>query len=181
MSVQTKKTNNSFLQDKIDLRIENLPEKEKINVLDLFTGETIIWNKIKKTTKKDINVIGIDKKEYNNIYLKGDNLKFLPSLNLNSYDIIDLDSYGVPFLQLDFILNNTKGKIIFITFIQTMFGALPNKLLFFLGFNKRMIKLCPSLFNRNGFEKIKNYLSKKSVKKIQYKCYNNKYYICCKN
>lgn len=45
-------------------------------------------------------------------------------------------------------------------------GKLPNELLISLGYTKEMIRKIPTLFNRNGVEKLKNYLSLYDIKQI---------------
>jgi hypothetical protein len=59
----TKQTDNSHLQEKVNLRIDNLPDLNTIKVLDLFSGEGLIWDTIKKQTSNDIKVLRIDQKK----------------------------------------------------------------------------------------------------------------------
>lgn len=177
-------TDNSFLSYKIKLRIDNLPIKKQINVLDCFSGNSLIWNKIKEIKKDKIfNITSMDSKDIKNkIYLKGNNIKYLIRFNIDNYDIIDLDSYGIPFKQLEVlkIKDGFLNKTIFITFIQSIFGKLNTKLLIYYGYKKKMIEKCPSLFNNKGFEIFKNYLAGIGFKKIYYYNINRKYYICLK-
>ena len=173
------KTDNSFLEEKVYLRLSNLPKLESIKVLDCYAGKSIIWNEIKKRSKKQINIIGIDKKQYG-VNLKGENLKYIPSINLNNFDVIDLDAYGIPYKQLKLIFDRKYKGILFITFIQSMFGSLPKQFLIDLGYKKAMIKKCPTLFYKNGIEKFKNWLAFNDIKAIKRLSYNNKHYIYCK-
>lgn len=175
-----RQTDNSFFYDKVDLRLSHLPKKNKINVLEVYGGDGKIWNKIKQLSNVDIVTTKIDiKNDKPGIYLKGDNMKFLKSLDLSQYDIIDLDAYGVPFGQLEIIFNSilTKKVHIFVTFIQTMFGALPKRLLYDLGYTKSMVNKCPALFNKNGFQKFKDYLALKGIDYIVYRNSNRKNYV----
>jgi hypothetical protein len=174
------KTDNTYLKNKIKLRINHLPEKEEIKVLDCFAGNQIIWGKIKKRINKKFTIIGIDKSR-NKKGLRGDNLKYIKGMDLNRFDIIDLDAYGVPYKQIKMIFEkNYKGRI-FITFIQSMFGELPKDMLKEIGYSEEMIKKCPTLFNRNGIEKFKGYLSKLGVIKINRITIKNKHYIYIDN
>ena len=59
-------------------------------------------------------------------------------------------------------------------------GKLPNKLLIKLNYSKEMIIKCPTIFNKNGFEKICNYIALNQIKNISYININNKYYCCIK-
>lgn len=163
-------TDNSFLENKVKLRIRHLPGKKEIKVLDCFAGKGIIWKKIQERSKKEIKVLGIDiKNKSKQVFLQGNNLKFLPLLNLENYDIIDLDAYGVPFSQLEIIFKKKPKKfLIFGTFNQTIYGGLPYKMLERLGYSKKMIRKCPTLFFRNGWEKFKNYLACEGISLIHY-------------
>lgn len=170
------KTDNSYLNSKINLRVNHLPDKQSIKVLDCFAGQSRIWKEIKKKSNKDINVVGIDRISYGST-LRGDNIKYLKGMNLDKYDIIDLDDYGIPFRQLEIVFRKKYGGILFITFIQSIFGRLPVRMLEKIGYTRNMIKKCPTLFNRNGIEKFKQYLAINGIKKITTINKNNKKYI----
>lgn len=166
-------TNNSYLDVKIFLREKYLNDKK--NVLDCFSGESLIWNSIKKKYP-DLNIVSVDKVGYKS-NLRGDNRKYLLSLNLNRFDVIDLDAYGSPFPQLEIIFQKKWHGIIFCTFIQSFQGRLNNSLLLALGFTKAMIDKCPTLFSRFGFCKFKDYLSIRGIESVNYINKQNKYYI----
>ena len=161
------KTDNSFINEKVKLRIDNLPDKKNIKVLDCFSGDGKIWDIVRSKTKKDIDVMSIDSKKKDRVYIQTDNIKILTSLDLENFDIIDLDAYGIPFAQVEILFKRLyKGKV-FVTMCQSMFGALPKKLLYSVGYRKTMIEKIPSLFYRNGFEKFCNYLATRGIKKVQ--------------
>lgn len=170
------KTDSSYLSTKINLRIKHLPDKKDIKILDCYAGKSRIWNEIKRKSNKNINIVGIDKKPYGSS-LRGDNIKYLRGMDLNKYDIIDLDSYGIPFKQLEIIFKKGYKGILFVTFIQSIFGRLPIKLLERIGYTKNMITKCPTLFNRNGIEKFKQYLAINGIRKIIIINKNNKKYL----
>ena len=153
------KTDNSHLKQKVELRIKYLPDKTKIKVLDCFAGKGTIWRQVKKESDKQIQIISIEKeKGKNKSALEGDNVKYLLSMDLTKFDIIDLDAYGIPFEQLEILFKRNYKGIVFITAIQSIIGKIPNGLLIKLGYTQKMINKIPSLFNRNGIEKVKNYL-----------------------
>lgn len=135
-----------------------------------------IWKEIKKKSNRNINVVGIDRISYGST-LKGDNVKYLKGMNLDKYDIIDLDAYGVPFRQLEIIFKKKYKGILFITFVQSIFGRLPVRMLEKIGYTRNMIKKCPTLFNRNGIEKFKQYLAINGIKRIIIINKNNKKYL----
>ena len=174
------KTDNSYFEEKVRLRLDNLPDKPLIKVLDMYMGQGLLWAEIKKRSNKTILITGIEQKKINNkVYLKGDNKKF--TLDYNSYDVIDLDAYGIPYVQLKKILNGLNRKVvIYATVIQCTFGALPTQFLIELGYPKTMIKKCPSLFYRNGIEKFMLWISIQGISKVKMYCTPNhkKNYIC---
>jgi len=99
-------------------------------------------------------------------------------MDLTKYDIIDLDSYGIPYLQLELCLQKVKpGTLIFITFIQSIFGRLNKYLLQKLGYTLKMINKAPAMFNRNGFDKFKQYLALKGITNIIHRSTERKHYI----
>lgn len=179
MSNHPIKTNNTNLNSKVYLRTFFMNKEKEYSVLDCFHGTGEIWNNI-KLKGYNVSVIGIDKKE--NATIKGDNIKVLPGLNLENFDIIDLDAYGMPIKQLEIIFDKVKTeKIIYVTYIQTLFGAVDNMLLEIIGYPKQMVKKCPTLFFKNAFEKFIIYLTIKGIKDIYYiQQSSNKYYISFK-
>ena len=179
--VQTK-VDHSHLMDKVMLRVNHLPRKKAITVLDAYHGAGTIWKNVQKKIDKEIQVVGIDKKagKGSGLTLEGDNLKFIPSLDLSSYDVIDLDAYGVPYRVMKEIFKNgsaRKGAYIFATFIQSVQGRLPTEMLEDLGYTKAMIKKAPALLCRHGFEKITQFLSMWSVKSVNYISKDRKHYL----
>ncbi len=163
-------TDNSFLEGKIKLRVDNLPTN-KVRVLDCFGGNGEIWELIKARNPKKIKgILRIDQKQARKgIYLIGNNVKFLQNLDLRKFNVIDLDAYGVPYKQLAAVFAHkfTQPTAVFVTFIQSMFGRLPLDLLVKLGYSETMIKKCPTIFNRHGIEKLKGFLSLHGVKEIK--------------
>jgi tRNA G26 N,N-dimethylase Trm1 len=169
MSNPAIKTNNdlSLINAKIQLRINSIEHLNgTIKVLELFGGEGILWSEVKKITGKDIKVLGIDKNKYKRVQLQGDNLKFIDSLDLNYFDVIDCDAWGSPFHQVEKILNANYIGVVHCTFIQTMMGCLSKEMLLKLGYTENMISKVRTLFNKNGIDKFKNYLAKSGINQI---------------
>lgn len=169
MSNQVIKTNNdlSLINAKIQLRIDSIKHlQNEVKVLELFGGEGILWNEVKKITGKNIKVLGIDKKKYKRIQLQGDNLKFIDSLDLQYFDVIDADAWGSPFNQVDKIINSQYKGVVHCTFIQSMNGGLSKELLLRLGYTEKMLEKIKTIFYKNGIDKFKNYLALKGVKEI---------------
>ena len=179
MSKATIKTNNDkrAIEAKIQLRINSLPKKDTIYVLECYGGENILWNKIKKLSDKNIIVYSIDIKKYNNFQMQGDSLKVIKSIDLSKFDIIDLDSYGIPFDHLEIVFKKQYKGVVHCTVIQSMMGNLPNGLLEANGYTKKMFSKCRTLFSKNGFDKFKNYLAINKVKSIELFNIKNKNYL----
>lgn len=164
---------NSHFDIKVRLRFENLPAKKKFTVLDCYCGDGLLWKKVRRLApNRKINILGIDKKpDAEGFHLVGENLKFLKCLDLSKYDAIDLDAYGIPYKQIQAVLTAEtirRGTIIYVTFIQSVYGCLPATLLNDLGYPPEMVRKIPTLFYRHGFEKIKRYLASRGVRKIRH-------------
>lgn len=179
MSKDQIKTNNdlSLIEQKILLRLESLPEKDNIKILEAFGGEGVLWNEVKKRTDKKLSILSIDKNEYKKVNLKGDNLKFLKSFDLSHFDIIDLDSYGSPSNQLEILRQKNYKGIIHCTFIQTMMGRINNNILLSCGYTESMINKCQTIFSKNGISKLLYFIAIKfEVSKFRIVKNNNKNY-----
>lgn len=172
-------TDNSYFSEKVEFRLRFLKKNRSYKILDAYGGNGTIWKSIKLQTPTNfIDILSLDIKVTSKADLIGDNVKYLGGLDLKKFDIIDLDAYGVPYMQLrEIFRKKIKGIEIFITFIQSVYGKLPYGMLEELGFKRSMFSKCSTLFNRNGIEKLKHYLAKHGIKKMSYICLNNKYYI----
>lgn len=171
------KTDNSYLQGKIELRIQSLPKKENIYVLDCYSGSGTIWKEVKKQTKLNITIVSIEQEiGKNKTALQGNNLKYLNILELSKFDIIDLDAYGIPYAQLKIIFKRKYKGIVHVTAIQSGMGQLPKGLIKEIGYTEQMMEKISSLFNRQGIEKLKNYLYINGITKINGFFINRKNY-----
>ena len=182
MNMSKVQTDNSYLETKVKLRLENLPAGT-CNVLDCYAGTGHIWKIIKqRARKKKFNVIGIELKEKQGVYLQGDNRKFLSSMDLTRFNVIDLDAYGVPYHQLKILFTKRlrPGTVVFVTFIQILYGGLPHGMLSDIGYRLSMVKKCPALFYKNGFEKFKQFLAINGIGQIRHYSYQKKHYLCFK-
>ena len=174
-------TDNSYFDDKVILRIRHLPDKKEINVLDAFSGDGLIWKCIRANTDKKINVLRIDQKpNRQGTYLKGDNLKFMASMDLSEFDVIDLDAYGIPYKQLEILFRQKLKCTVFVTFIQSMKGGLPFGFLKECGYQKSMVRKIPTMFYKKAIEKLKYYLAKNGIRKINIKTIGTKHYFMVK-
>lgn len=165
--MKSHQTDNSHFEEKVLLRIEMLPDVNPLRVLDMFSGQGLIWKEVRNRTGKDIRVVSVDVKSIKNrIVLTGDNRKY--RFDYNAFDVIDLDAYGVPFDQLeDLFLRCRSTMVVYVTYIQSQYGRLPVKMLNAIGYSKAMVNKIPTLFNRDGQKKFLNYLATRGVKNIK--------------
>lgn len=172
-------TNNSFLADKVALRAYHLPDGEELNILDCYAGKGLIWEAVKKLTGRKINVLSIERGDYEEdwLYLPGDNLSYLRYMDLSKFDVIDLDAYGIPFLQLEEVFGQNFDGVVFVTFIQSLMGGVPYKLLETVGFNREMIETCPTVFFKNGWAYFLDYLYLRGVRSIWHRSHDRKHYL----
>lgn len=172
------KTDNSLLKNKISLRQEVLNKitKDKINILELYGRENIIWQRL-QTTKK-LNIIIIEREYKKGLNFYGDNKKYIPNMDLSTYEIIDADAYGNPFDLIDLIINNKTFKQAYFvyTFIRAGFRSLTNNILEQCGIKKEWYRRCRTLFEYKRDYFYQNFLSKKRIEVIFEKEYNNKKY-----
>lgn len=175
----TIQTDNSCLEEKVLLRLEtvNLIDKDIINVLEAYAGDGYVWTEVELRTDKQINILRIDQKtDKQGIYLIGDNMKYLNSMDFSKFDIIDLDAYGIPFQQLEAVFNKKFKGYVHVTAIQSVMGNLPFGVFNTIGIPAKMYKKSITLFSKRGREMIYKYLYKKGVKTIHGYFINRKNY-----
>lgn len=171
-------TENSYFADKVALRLAHLPNKSTLRILDCFSADGSLWQEIRKKTKKKLQVLRIEKERgKRGVYLPGDNLKYLSVLDLQQFDVIDLDAFGVPYEQLKILFDRKYAGHVYVTFIQSMFGRLPPAMLEEIGFTPAMTGKAPSLFNRAGRAHFLAYLGAHGVKKTQIISIGRKHYL----
>jgi len=173
---QTKKTNNSYLGNKIELRLAFLPEAP--SVLDCYGGAGLIWRVITERTGLKIRYVGIDKNEYGSgFYLPGDNMAYLLAMDLSRFNVIDLDAYGVPYEQLKTLFERRYSGRVFVTFIQSLYGKMPYGLLEEIGFSRVMIEKCPTLFGKRGWRHFLDWLAQNGVGEVVHRSNAGKHYL----
>ena len=171
------KTDNSFLSDKVHLRADNLPNKEIVNVLDCYAGSGAVWKNVVKLSGRKIRRLPMDFKDDYGFHLPGDNMGYLTSIDLSKFDVIDLDAYGVPYKQIKTIFSRGYSGLVFITFIQSLFGGIPEELLCDVGFTESMVKKIPTLFYRHGYDYFLQWLASHGIKKVTHRTHERKHYM----
>lgn len=173
------KKDNSYLADKVFLRVNNLPKDNDVMVLDCYGGKGVVWNHVASKTKKNIRRLAIDTRKDNiGFYLPGDNLGYLETLDIHRFNVIDLDAWGIPRKQIKTLFDREYHGTVFVTFIQSLFGAMPREMLNDIGIPNEMIEKCPTLFYRSGWEYFLDWLGLYGVSVIRHRSKNRKHYLC---
>lgn len=158
------KQHSSHFPEKVRLREFALREtgKKHVNVLDCFHAEGRIWETIKRRNPKiDISIIGIEKersKKSQSFVFYGDNIKVIKSIDLSTYDLIDLDAYGCCWKQMDAIYANgtvNPGTSIVYTHIGIQQAGASRGVYKLLGLES-ISKKCPSILH--PVAKLREYL-----------------------
>ena len=105
MSRQSTKTDNKSIANKIFIRKEAIKNLKEVKVLDLFAGRNVLWNNI-KTDK----YFGIEIEKNKGKNLNVDVRKVFDNLDLSAFNVIDCDSYGLPFDLMKKILTRELYK-----------------------------------------------------------------------
>jgi hypothetical protein len=157
------KTDNYKINYKIYLREKAVEGLKELRVLDVFAGNNLLWNKFDKAKYYGIEIIKGKGKNLN-----ANNLKVLPSLDLSQYNIIDLDSYGIPAHQIEALYNNLtlkKGTICIYTCISNGLSGVNKNLINHFGLS-RICKKCKTLINKKNKELFYAFLFDKGVKQV---------------
>lgn len=163
---------------KVNLRLSSISGMQDINILDAFAGKGRVWKEVQKSHPGKIDVTQIDTRiDKEGAYLKGDNSKFISSIDLHQFDLIDLDAYGIPFKQLELIFKSKFKGIVHCTFIQSGMGMLPKKMLEQVGYSKRMVEKIPTLFSKKGIEILYKYLSINNIERLYLLSLGRKHYL----
>lgn len=166
------KTDNSFLIDKVKMRSNHLPELEEIRVLDAYSSHGLIWNLVKELNPNtSFNITRLDREVgKKGFYIRTDNVRFLASSDLNEYDVIDLDAYGVPFNQMEYLFKKREEFDhvvgVFVTLNTIGMGKMPLELLKVVGITSKMYKKSPILCSKHPRDKIFGYLAERGVREV---------------
>lgn len=159
-------TDNTSIAGKVKLRKIATENLEEIKVLDCFGGNNNMWK-----TFDCAKYYGIEQekgKGKKNIW--ADNKKIIPSLDLSQFNVIDLDSYGIPAVQIDLCFKNPTlkdGTVIVYTAIGNSMSVLDRTLIKENNLT-RLYKECKCLFNGIGRDLFHSFLYKKGVRKITF-------------
>lgn len=162
-----------FIDEKVHIRIDSLNhlQKKELSVLDAFGGDGLVWKAVTtkldpKSSPPDIGVVRIDRdKKRKGFYLIGDNVNVMNSINLQAFDIIDLDCHGSPYMQLQILFKRKYHGLVHCSFIPGLRGV-DVELLLSLKYTRKMIEAAPLIFKRNAFARMMDYLGSNGVREI---------------
>lgn len=170
------KTDNSYLPDKAALRANHLPDGD-VRVIDCYGGKGLVWAAVARLSGRRISRLPIDIKNDVGFALAGDNIQFLNTIDLNRFNCVDLDAYGVPAEQLKILSARQYTGWVYVTFIQTLYGMIPYSVYETCGVTKEMVKKSPTLFSRRGWEWFREFLARLGVERIYHRSASRKHYM----
>lgn len=159
------KTDNKSVANKVFLRRKATEHLEKLHVLDLFAGNNVLWNCIDKERYYGVELIP-DK----GINLNADAKQAVRSLDLSEFNVIDCDSFEIPFEICKYIIlnpNTKSGTIVLYTAMTNIFTQLPKACMNELGI-RELYKIAPSLFNLNAIDYFYDTLANLGIKTVNY-------------
>ena len=122
MNLHSTKTDNTSIKSKINLRRLAVAGLDEIRVLDLFAGENRLWESFKKA-----RYYGVEKVKGKGRNLTTDNIRAIQSLDLSAFNVIDVDSYGIPANQIYELYQNgtmQDGTVVVYTCITNKMSGL---------------------------------------------------------
>ena len=159
------KTDNKSIANKIFIRKEAIKYLKEIKVLDLFAGRNVLWDNIKTD-----RYYGIDIESNKGKNLNADTRNVFDSIDLNEFNVIDCDSYGIAFDIYKKLLTNKnimKGTIILYTLITNEFTKIQNEAKKEFNF-QHIYHKAPSLFNARAIEFFYEMLANYGIKEVNY-------------
>lgn len=159
------KTDNKSVANKVFLRRKATEHLNEIRVLDLFAGKNVLWNSIDKIRHYGVELIP-DK----GANLTADAKRAVRSLDLSQFNVIDCDSYGIPFEICKYLLDHPavkSGTVIIYTAITNIFTYFPRACLEEFGIHD-LYKITPSIFNANAIRYFYDMLADRDVKEVHY-------------
>jgi hypothetical protein len=120
----------------------------ELRVLDCYAGAGRLWSAVRRCYDGKLEVMGVDTRRFRRS-IKVDNRRILRSLDLDTFDLIDLDAYGVPAEQAQIIAERGyRGPIVW-TCIAMVYGLLPAPVTDAEGIPREWRRICPSLFGEH--------------------------------
>lgn len=156
-------TDNYHTDWKIYLRQEGTKSIPALRVLDLFGGNNILWSSFRTEL-----YFSAEKERGKGFNLHVENRRIIKKLDLSQFNVIDCDSYGTPFAQIQGLFENPtlqKGTVIFYTATCNGMAGLCREQMQFYKIES-MVKMCPTLFNGFSLEYFYGLLNRCGVRTV---------------
>lgn len=129
-----KKLDNDHVASKVALRVEavtRLGDPRPITVLDAFHGHGKLWDLVGDALPEgwEVRLYRADQAHRKLGTLRINNVRLLEVLDLNRFDLIDLDAYGWPAYQLKLVASRAPTKPVLTTRIVRALGNVPKVIL----------------------------------------------------
>lgn len=164
-NVHRDKVDNTSVPDKVFLRRKATEHLSSLRVLDLYAGENVMWSHFDTERYYGIEII---KGKGENLH--GDCKKIIDSLDLSGFNVIDCDSYGIPFdVLLKIFSNKTLKKdtvIVYAAISNRLSGVSKECLKMFC--LERMYKKAQVLIAEKAIELFYAMLEKHGIKVVHY-------------
>lgn len=146
------------------MRLHALDGLEMPSILDAYAANGAIWDEINRS--HPCHVTRIEKNARSKgIYLKGDNVRWMASIDLNRYDVIDLDAYGSPINTLDEVFRQGYTGTVVVTWIASISGT-TRRLYQAIGISREILEATPTIVRSLTRDCIYTYLFQKGIKRL---------------
>lgn len=159
------KIENKSVANKVFLRREATKHLSELRILDLFAANNVLWRNFEKQRYYGVDILLGKGKN-----LCADSKQIVKSINLSEFNVIDCDSFEIPYEICKYLLTNKnvkKGTVIIYTAMTNVFTQLPISCIDDLGI-REMYKIAPSLFSLNGITYFYDMLANYGVREINY-------------
>jgi hypothetical protein len=158
-------TDNARLANKIALRRRATAGLDHLRVLDLYAGNNVLWSHFDKE-----KYFGVDIKQNKGQNLTADSRRIVEKLDLSAFNVIDCDSYGIPFDVLRRVLQNNTlqdGTVILYTAITNRMSGLNLGCLQMFGI-RRIYQKCHGLIVSKALDMFYGMLYNYGVERVTY-------------
>lgn len=165
MNLHSIQTDNARLANKIALRHRATADLDRLRVLDLYAGRNLLWSYFDKE-----KYFGVDIQQNKGQNLTADSRRIVETLDLSAFNVIDCDSYGIPFDVLYKLLQNDTlqdGTVILYTAITNRLSGLNLGCLQMFGLRKIYAK-CHGLIASKALDMFYGMLYNCGVRRVTY-------------
>ena len=166
------KTDNKSIGNKIFLRRKATEHLAQARVLDLFAGNNVLWRNIETA-----RYYGVELLPGKGANLNADARQAIDAIDLSAFNVIDCDTYGVPFEVCRKLLEHPQvrpGTVIIYTAICGAFTGVARECLEMFGLHE-MYKIAPTLFNQSAVDYFYDMLAGFGVAQVRFYEANDSY------